>query len=200
MTTVCDTPNAVGDELETLIRSRYPILYVVSWEEERVEECLAEVVARRGKRLVCWSAVRGLYPAGEAPTGSKRMFNTATTDPMVALDEVMRQVEPIVFLFKDLHPMLRDHGVVRKLRELAQHLKASPKTLVLVSHQAVVPPELEKDVTLVDFCLPQMAELGHLLDGLVEQVARQGRLQEALTAGARERLLKACLGLTLKEA
>lgn len=190
----------VETELEILIRARYPILYVASWEEERVEACLAEVAQRRSKRLICWSVVRGLYAAGESVTASKRTFNASTTDPMVALDECLRQVDPIVFLFKDLHPMLRDHAVVRKLKELAQHLKSSPKTLILVSHTPCIPPELEKDVTVVDFCLPRLEELGALLDSIVRQVAQLGHLDGHLDAAAREKLLKASLGLTLKEA
>lgn len=190
----------VQNELEVLIRARYPILYIVSWEEERVEACLQEVAQRRGKRLLCWSVVRGLYTPGESVTSSKRSFNASTTDPMTALEEVVRQVDPIVFLFKDLHPMLRDHGVVRKLKELAQHLQSSPKTLVLVSHTACIPPELEKDITLVDFCLPRLEELGKLLDGIVRQVRQQGRMEGELDPGAREKLLRASLGLTLKEA
>ena len=31
------------DELEVLIRARYPIIYVVSWEEERVEKQLGQI-------------------------------------------------------------------------------------------------------------------------------------------------------------
>jgi len=202
MSLAADPPlfGEVQSELEILIRARYPILYVASWEEERVEACLAEVAQRRSKRLVCWSVVRGLYAAGESPTAGKRSFNAATTDPMMALEEVMRQVDPIIFLFKDLHPVMRDHGVVRKLKELAQHLKSSPKTLVLVSHSPCIPPELEKDVTIVDFCLPHLEELGLLLDGIVKQVAQQGRFEGELAPTAREKLLKASLGLTLKEA
>ena len=190
----------VQTELEILIRARYPILYVVSWEEERVEACLAEVAQRRSKRLVCWSVVRGLYMAGESPTAGKRTFNASTSDPMLALEEVMRQVDPIIFLFKDLHPVMKDYAVVRKLKEIAQYLESSPKTLVLVSHSACIPPELEKDVTVVDFCLPRLPELGKLLDSACRQVAQQGRLKEGPEPGAREKLLKASLGLTLKEA
>jgi len=190
----------VQAELETLVRARYPVLYVVSWEEERVEACLAEVARKRGKRLVCWSVVRGLYAPGESPAGGKRAFNASSTDPMVALDEVMRQVDPIIFLFKDLHPVMRYHAVVRKVRELAQYLKSSPKTLVLVSHTACIPPELEKDITVVDFCLPGLPEFGHLLDSIVQQVAQQGRMDARLEARARQQLLRAAQGLTLKEA
>lgn len=198
----CETPRfgEVQSELEILIRARYPVLFLVSWEEERVEDCLAEVARRRGKRLVCWSIVRGLHAPGESPTAGKRTFNASTTDPLVALDEVLRQVDPIIFLFKDLHPVMRDHAVVRKIKELARHLKSSPKTLVLVSHTACIPPELEKDITVVDFCLPRMDELGHLLDSIVAQVAQQGRLEGELEPAVRQKLLRAALGLTLKEA
>ena len=187
------------NELEILIRARYPILYVASWEEERVEKTLADIAQRRGKRLVCWTVCRGLYSPGDSLTG-KRSFNASTTDPITALDEIVRQVDPIIFLFKDLHPVMRDHSVVRKLRELAHYLKSSPKTLVMVSPSVCIPPELEKDITVVDFCLPRMEELGELLDDIVKQVAQQGRLEEGLSADSREKLLKASLGLTLKEA
>lgn len=30
-------------EIDVLIRARYPILYIVSWEEERVEEVLHNI-------------------------------------------------------------------------------------------------------------------------------------------------------------
>lgn len=194
-----DTLAPVQSELEILIRARYPILYVASWEEERVERQLAEIAQRRGKRLVCWSVCRGLYLPGETPTG-KRSFNAGTIDPIVALDEVMRQVDPTIFLMKDLHPVLKDHAVVRKMRELAHHLKSSPKTLVLVSPQACVPNDLEKDIAIVDFTLPGTSELGELLDDIVRQVAAQGKLEGGLPAEAREKLIKAASGLTLKEA
>ena len=37
----------VDQELETLIRARYPLIYVVSWEEKRVEEALRAISANR---------------------------------------------------------------------------------------------------------------------------------------------------------
>ncbi|NDD30580.1 MAG: AAA family ATPase [Proteobacteria bacterium] len=193
------SPADVETELETLIRARYPIIYVTSFEEERVEDALAEVARRRGKRLCCWSAVRGLHDASETLMG-KRSFAPTTTDVMVAFDEVARIAEPTVFLFKDLHPLFTQHAVVRKLRELALHLKSSPKTLVLVSHAATIPPELEKDLTVLELRLPGPKELGGLLDGIAAQVSKAGRHDVALEGADRETLLKAALGLTLKEA
>lgn len=192
--------NMVQSELETLVRARYPILQIASYEEERVEEALAEVAHNRSKNLVCWSVTRGLYTYGESITQKKRSYGASTTDPVTALDEVIRQVDPIIFLFKDLHPFVKDHSVVRKLRELAHHLKSSPKTLVLLSPQLNIPLELEKDVTPVEFPLPDLTEIGTLLDGIVKDIAEQGQLQLEVGDQDREKLTKAALGLTRKEA
>ncbi len=192
--------NMAQSELETLVRARYPILHIASYEEERVEESLSLVATRRGKNLVCWSITRGLYTYGESLTQGKRSFGANTTDPIAALEEVVRQVDPIVFVFKDLHPFLKDHSVVRKLRELAHHLKSSPKTLVLISPELCIPSELEKDVTPVDFPLPGISEIGSLLDSIVKDVTEHGQMELSVQENDREKLLKAALGLTLKEA
>ena len=40
----------VEAELETLIRARYPLIYVVSWEERRVEETLRDICQTAGAR------------------------------------------------------------------------------------------------------------------------------------------------------
>ena len=47
-------------ELEILIRARYPLIYVVSWEEERVERCLREIAEKREKNLYVWTVTQGI--------------------------------------------------------------------------------------------------------------------------------------------
>ena len=70
--------NTAPTELETLVRARYPILQIASYEEDRVEQALSEVATRRGKNLVCWSVTRGLYGHGESLAKSKRSFSAST--------------------------------------------------------------------------------------------------------------------------
>ena len=48
------------DELEVLIRARYPIIYVVSWEEERVEQRLAAIAKERNKQFYIWTYTQGI--------------------------------------------------------------------------------------------------------------------------------------------
>ena len=42
-------------ELETLIRARYPILYLITSEEMRVQNILVEIAAKRQKKVFEWT-------------------------------------------------------------------------------------------------------------------------------------------------
>jgi len=191
----------VGDivrEIDVLIRARYPILYIVSWEEERVSETVAAVGRERGKKILVWSVERGLLPYG-TPAQSEKV-SEATRDPLAALDTVGRQAEPAIFVFKDLHPFLNDPVVVRKLRSLGYLLTKSHKTLILLSPLLKLPPELEKSITVIDFDLPGRPELERLLNSMIEQVRTNTQVKIDLAGDTREKILRAALGLTLEEA
>src|SRR5678815_1897159 len=86
-------------EIETLIRARYPILYIITAQELRVQNLLVEIATRRQKKVFKWTYSNGIVPAG-ASIQSQKNRNGATKDPLAALDHVIEQVEPAIFLFK----------------------------------------------------------------------------------------------------
>ena len=188
-------------EIEVLIRARYPIIYIVSSEEQRVQTWLMELARRRNKRVFEWSFSTGILPAGSALCGPQRR-TSASKDPLQALDEVADQVDSAIYIFKDLHPFLTrsNFSVIRKLKETAARVKDSYKTILLISPTLEIPPELEKDVTVVDFPLPDIAAHAALLDRILAEVKDRKDIQITLPDRAREQVLKAALGLTLGEA
>ena len=188
-------------ELETLIRARYPILYIVSSEEMRVQNLAIEVARKRQKKIFEWSYSTGIVPAGTSIQSQKHR-NLATKDPLAALDHVIEQVEPSIFIFKDFHPFLTksNFAVIRKLKEISLHLKNSFKTILLVSPVMEIPTELEKEVTVLNYPLPSREDLSELLDKIINDVRQFKQVKIALDEAGRERLLQAALGLTLGEA
>jgi AAA+ superfamily predicted ATPase len=194
-------PRTALEEIEVLIRARYPILYIVSWEEQRVQDWLVEIAKKRNKRVFEWSFSTGIVPAGTS-IQSQRPRTSTTKDPLAALDHVVDQVDPALYLFKDLHPFLtrNNFAVIRRLKEIGLQLKNSYKTIVLISPTMELPPELEKEVTVVDFPLPETQDVSALLDRIIQEVKSQPSIKIDIPAEARERLLKAALGLTLSEA
>src|SRR5262245_50696540 len=109
-----------AQEVETLIRARYPILYIVSSEESRLQDVILAIAQHRQKKVFEWSISSGVVPAGTSIQSQKHR-NAPTKDPLAALDQVIDQVEPAIFIFKDLHPFLTrtNHAVIRRLKEIA---------------------------------------------------------------------------------
>jgi SpoVK/Ycf46/Vps4 family AAA+-type ATPase len=182
-----------------LIRARYPVIYVVSWEEARVEEALAQIGRRREKKVYLWSVARGMQQYG-TPLESKKRVDERMTDPAVALDHVLDSMENAIYLFRDLHAFFSSAAVTRRVRELAGYLKNSYKTLVILGPTLQLPMELQKDVTVVEFDLPDRQELGLLLDRTLAEVNEATGRNLQIAAEARERVLAAATGLTLNEA
>src|ERR1041385_1611970 len=158
-------------ELETLIRARYPILYIVSSEEMRVQSLVLDIARKRQKKVFEWSYSTGIVPAGTS-LQSHKPRNPATKKPLVALDQVIEQVEPAIFLFKDFHPFLTkgNFAVTRKLKDIALHLKNSFKTILLVSPVLEIPAELEKEITVLNHPMPSRDDLSALLDKILANV------------------------------
>lgn len=186
-------------ELETLVRARYPLIYIVSWEEERVEQAVIRVARGLGKNAFSWSITRGLVPAGSS-VQSKKVLSAGSSDPMAGLREVLERMDPGIYLFKDFTPYLTNPEIVRTLRELASHLRQSPKTLILLATRLQIPPDLEKSVTVLDMPLPSYPELERFLDEAVKDLESKGKIRVSLDAASKENLLKALTGLTLEEA
>ncbi|MEN9238662.1 MAG: AAA family ATPase, partial [Thermostichus sp. DG_1_6_bins_120] len=94
------------------------------------------------------------------------------------------------------HDFLDNTEVKRWIRDAVSSLKGSHKTILLMSPVQVIPVELEKDISVVEFPLPDMATLERTLNRQLEQTPRSG----SLSPDTREKLVKAALGLTQDEA
>ena len=189
------------NELELLIRARYPLIYVVSWEEQRVVSLVSKIAARLEKKVLEWSVTTGLVPAGTSIQSQKHR-DSATQDPLVAFDEVIDRVDPALYVFKELHPFLNNQNtaVIRRLREVASSLKNTYKTIIIISPMLEIPAELEKDLTVVDFDLPREGDFSVLVERIIQEVKGNPKLNVRMDARVKEEVVHALLGLTLAEA
>jgi len=188
-------PGFVTD-LETLIRARYPLIYLVSFEEQRVDAHLEELAKEHGKAYLSWSVTKGLRHLG----GVRTAVPEGLREPPAALSAIEKLSDPSLVVLKDFHPYLSDPGVVRALRELAQSLKSTYTTLILLSPVLQIPPEMEKEITVLDVPLPTYRELYDLLREIAEVVVRGKRAVVDLRREDVEQIVKAAQGLTLSEA
>ena len=175
-----------ADQLDLLIRSRTPILWIRSLEEERVE-VLLEAAAQRlgGRSLLRWDFIDGL-------SGAPNRQGEAARNPMAALASLdgLPEGQGAILLLRDFHRYSDDPGVCRRLRNLASSLRQVPRTLVITAPEWQLPRELEDCITLLELPLPDAAAIGELLGS----IARASGMP--LDAAVLEQLTAACHGLS----
>jgi ATP-dependent 26S proteasome regulatory subunit len=192
--------------IANLLKARFPYLYISTWEEERALSVIRSVVSdesliKTTRTVFTWSVTNGLAEYGKKGSGE-------TKDPIKALDYIGKYEHPAIFILKDFHVYFGANNrpanteVIRKIRDLLPFLKQSPspKNVIFVSPSLVLPNDLQKDFTIVDFDLPSFSEIKYVLDEMIYANQRGGRITIDLGNEEKERLAKAALGLTLHEA
>jgi len=185
-------------DIDELIRARYPILYLITWEENRAKQILVHIAKEHEKDIFEWSVTDGLRHLGKLFT--KEPYKEQSRDPLVALNHVLQSGAPALYVFKDFHLYLKKPEMIRQMRDVANALRKTKKTLILLSPVLDIPTELEKSVTIIDLPLPQADNLDALLERMIRDTSRDRRLKVDLEPEDRARLIKAALGLTLEEA
>lgn len=181
------------EKLSVLIQAQYPLIYVVTSEEERSEQAIAQIAQEKNQqqRLYVWTVTHGIVEYGQG----RNVTQHNTVSPEAAIQWVVNQRDPGIYIFKDLHPYITSPGTNRWLRDAIASFKGTSKAIILMSPVLEVPVELEKEVVVLDFPLPTMKELDKVLHQQLERTR-----SKRLSTETREKLVKAALGLTHDEA
>lgn len=183
-------------EIEILIRAKYPIIWITSWEERRVEEELTGIASKLKRQLHTWSVTQGMKPAVARPNGAKP---TTLPAELEVLASVLEAPEGTLFLLRDFHPYMRDNRVIRLLRDLSGRLRGRSQTVILISPSLALPPELEKDITVVEYPFPDKAAIEGQLTEIQAAAAGTEGIDLTLSPDLKEQIVLSAQGLTADE-
>ncbi|MGB5900123.1 MAG: AAA family ATPase, partial [Geitlerinemataceae cyanobacterium] len=170
------------------LRARYPLIYIPTLEEERVEATIAQSAKNQGNRAVyTWDFVEG-YQGNPTDNGAGRR------NPLQALEQVekLKPTAPAIFILRDFHRFLDDISVSRKLRNLARLLKSQPKNIVILSPQIAIPEELSETLTVLEFPLPDRAQIRTEIDRLLTDTGH------SLESRVLDEMVRSSQGLSLE--
>lgn len=184
-------------ELDVLIRAKYPIVYIVTWEERRVEEAINEIAEKLNRKVHTWSVTQGMKPDVIRTSGPKKP--SSLPSELEALALVHEAPEFTLFMLKDFHAYMKDSRVVRLLRDLAIRLRGRAQTLFIIAPMLVLPTELEKDVTVLEFPLPGPEEIEEQLDEVIAAMKDNKSVDVTLDDEERELMIHSAQGLTRNE-
>ncbi|WP_330204889.1 AAA family ATPase [Cyanobacterium sp. DS4] len=180
--------NQFNQEFSLLLRACYPLIYIPSQEEERVEKAITSVAQSLGNRhTYIWDFVEGYQ---DNPNNA----NFGRRNPLQALEflEKLPSNTGGVFILRDFHRFLEDISISRKLRNLARSLKAQPKNIVIIAPEVNLPTELREVFTIIEFALPQAEEIKSEIQRLLS-ATRQNLSEQFLGE-----LVRSAQGLSLE--
>jgi SpoVK/Ycf46/Vps4 family AAA+-type ATPase len=177
-----------SEEFELLLRACYPLIYIPSNEEERLESAIANSAKKLGNRAIyIWDFVDGYQ---DNPNNQ----NFGRRNPLQALEFVEKLSEKAgaIVILRDFHRFLEDVAISRKLRNLARYLKSQPKNIVIVAPEIAIPSELTEVLTVIDFDLPSAGEIKREIQRLLAATG------QSLGDKLLDELVRAAQGLSLE--
>jgi len=196
---------ATAADISALLRARNAVLWVITREEARVERYLFEACASAGYPAVrFWDCGDGVTTLDGSPA------NIGSQDPGEVFTAIRSRSaagnERGVWIMRDLHKWfdgIVGVGVIRTLRNLARQLPAVPReraqAIIVITPSAEVPPELQGNVTVVDWPNPDRDEIASILDAAIASLPEELKASAAPN-GTRDAAIDAAVGLSGEEA
>lgn len=177
-----------NDELTLFLKARYPIIYINTIEEDRIEYVIRKnIKTNLNRSIYSWDFVDGY-------TNNPNNEGFAKRNPLQALELVERlnSETPALFILKDFNRFLTDLSISRKLRNISRILKLQPKTIIIIGSELNIPIELQDLITVLQFQLPLESEINQELERLINS------LNIKVEPQLFENLSRACQGLSLE--
>lgn len=185
------------NDLKMLLESRYPIVVIETWEELRALDLIRRLGMREGRPVFAWNAVDGLRRLELEQSPSQKH----TIEPDAMLGQIRATNEPGIYALCDLHPYLDgEPKPIRLIKEIALHHERLHHTLVLVSHEFTIPPELRRYCTRFKLSMPDEKQLEHIVQDEARRFKKERGERVRADRASLDRLVRNLRGLSVEDA
>lgn len=184
------------------------MIYIVTWEEEGTINAIRDMARqtryfKQERDVFTWSVTQGL-------TIEDKIIDSHLTDPIKTLDYILQYSGDGIFILTDFYAEFArlcgrntsDQLLIRKVKNLIVTLKKSNyrKTVVLTGYEKFIPNDLQKEILIEEFPLPDEEELKKIILNLIHDNCGNSRLSIDQSEQTIHKLCRAVLGLTSFEA
>jgi len=183
--------NSLKKTIKQAIKSKYPLIYIHSAEEQRIRHILGQLSESNSSSMPVyeWSCTSGL-------SESDNVSNEQYIDPAAAIEYIVNSPNPGIYMFKDLSEMMTDLKLLRTLKDAYYLLlEKDNKFIVIVSPVVNIPPIIVSHIHLIEADLPAVDELSELITTILKKYT-----EKTLPAPLLSDLSFLLRGFTLEEA
>jgi len=165
------------ERIEQLVKAGYSGIALVTSEEARAKCEMAAVASAMDYGLLTWDILSGLTTIdgilmGECKGNPGKLFQYLAgyvpADMENITDEDYDKYGSKLIVLLDFHQFLTNAQpvLIRALKDELARGKVLGRTIVFLGCKSNIPPELEKEVAIVDFALPDKEALEAVMRGL----------------------------------
>jgi AAA+ superfamily predicted ATPase len=192
----------IATEIQAYLRARTQLIYIITKEEPRVERYIYNAATSAKFVPYFWDVAQGVT---DLDGKVQKIGGPGPDETLAAIIERQQRkenAERSVFIMRDLPIWLNGPAGAAPMRQLRNFARSEPasvnsaQAVIVISPNADIPAELAGHATVIEWPLPDRAEIGAMLDGLIELY----KLQDMLKNGARDAAIDAAVGLSEEEA
>ncbi len=146
-------------DLEVLLRSNIAIVIIETTEEKKAIDLLLKLSFKMTVPLFKWTVTDGLNRIDLDLTDPGLPPEISLHKPVELFEKIKEIKNPVVFALTDFHPFLDDPIHTRLLKDVALNYDQVNHTIVLISHQIDIPPELDRYTARIKLSLPDRAQI-----------------------------------------
>ena len=145
---------SVKSDLMSYVDAGFPIVYINSFEEVKVDAIIKEVMG--GRKGLEWNGAKGFCDFAHKQTLIPDKSLADTLEVLSSDEELERKF----LVIKDAHLYLDDPKVITCLKEIALQIsKGLDASIVIVSSVLKLPKELEKYISILEMDYPTQDEI-----------------------------------------
>ena len=207
------------EDFRNYLKASYPLLTIRSHEEGRVIRAIINATAVTTTTQITvysWDCRRllekhsknadgkagGTWEKQGGPTAASDFSTTNIIDSIRAISS--KGSGRNIFILKDFHPYIEAPQVTRPLRNALEELRGKGTMIVFLGPVLKIPVELEKEIQILDFKMPDGTQLEAILNSVVaiynQKQKMKGAPEQLITDDVKQSAVEAAKGLTYGEA
>lgn len=185
--------------LKSAIQACVPAIAVTTTEWERIVDDIKIVAIEEEMNMFVWDQYKGLV---ELVLSKKENLNNDFTE-VKKVDAVnitatlceIEKLEKSVFVLLNFNEFFKNPVIIQHTRYVLQNAKLSQNTLIFVSASGHIPPELEKEIIILDYEFPTKKDIEKILTELSTEDSLLNFTRDQI-----DKIIEAAVGLTRNEA
>ena len=202
-------------EIDWFLRSKRPILYLTTPEEQRIEDGIKQICSKPDHKwdLITWDLISGVQSTNSSFLPVKE--NDRLMDQLEVLTWFDNLEIPkdnfLLLVLKDFSKYFGnqhtqgqiEYRLIRNIKNIAQKCVTKNKALIIISQSFDLPNELDKYISVIDIPLPEKEHIQSKIQDLLDKASQRKDLAEKFKTNYSkdelEHIVNSFRGLTLNE-